>query len=73
MEKDKDFKLVQLGQRIRDLRVKKELTQTELADRSGVASNYIAMLERGERNPTYLTLLKLASGCQVSISELVKV
>lgn len=73
MSKEKNFKIIQLGQRIRDLRVKMELTQTELADRCGVASNYIAMLERGERNPTYLTLLKLASGCQVSVSELVKV
>lgn len=72
MEKEKDIKLVQLGQRIRDVRVKKELTQSELAERSEVASNYIAMLERGERNPTYLTLLKIAQGCGVSICELVK-
>lgn len=72
MEKDKDIKLVQLGQRIRDIRVQKGMTQSELAERSGMASNYIAMLERGERNPTYLTLLKIAEGCGVDICELFK-
>lgn len=48
------------------------MTQSELAERSDVASNYIAMLERGERNPTYLSLLKIASGCGVNICELFK-
>lgn len=72
VEKDKDIKLLKLGQRIRDIRSEKDMTQSELAERSDVASNYIAMLERGERNPTYLTLLKIAGGCGVSISELVK-
>ncbi|MCQ2337629.1 MAG: helix-turn-helix domain-containing protein [Paludibacteraceae bacterium] len=72
MKENKDIKLVQLGQRLRDIRAQKDLTQSELAERSDVASNYIAMLERGERNPTYLTLLKIAQGCGVSICELVK-
>lgn len=72
MERDKDIKLVQLGQRIRDIRVQKEMTQSEVAERCDVASNYIAMLERGERNPTYLTLLKIAQGCGVSVCELVR-
>lgn len=72
MEKDKDIKLVQLGQRIREIRVQKGMTQSEIAERCDMASNYIAMLERGERNPTYLTLLKIAEGCGVNVSELMK-
>lgn len=72
MEKDLDIKLVKLGQRIRDIRLQKGMTQAEVAERSGVASNYIAMLERGERNPTYLTLLKIAEGFCVNILDLVK-
>ena len=72
MEKEKDIKLVQFGQRIRDIRIQKQMTQADLALSSGVASNYIAMLERGERNPTYLTLLKIAGGLGVKMGELVK-
>ena len=72
MKKDRDIKLVQLGQRIRNIRIQKELTQSEIAELCDVASNYIAMLERGERNPTYLTLIKIAGGCGVNICELFK-
>lgn len=64
--------LEKLGSRIRDIRTSRNMTQYELADKCAINRNYIGMLERGERNPTYLTLLKLASGCQVSVSELVK-
>ena len=66
----KDTTLVQLGQRIKDLRLSKGLTQAELAKKSNIAANYIAMLERGERNATYLTLLKLAEGLEVKVGEL---
>lgn len=69
---EKDIKLALLGKRIREIRIQKEMTQSEIAERSGVASNYIAMLERGERNPTYLTLLKIADGFGMNICELVK-
>jgi transcriptional regulator with XRE-family HTH domain len=32
--------------------------------------NYIGMLERGERNPSYLSLIKIAQGLNISIVEL---
>lgn len=70
MKKEKDIKLVQLGQRIREIRAQKGMTQTELAKLSEVSGNYIAMLERGERNATYLTLLRVASGLNVEPREL---
>ena len=72
MEKDKDIDLINLGQRIREIRVKMGMTQAELAQSSGIACNYIAMLERGERNPTYKVLLKVAGGCGISLCELIK-
>ena len=37
-----------------------------------VNRNYIGMLERGERNPTYYTLLALANGLEVELYELIK-
>lgn len=64
--------LQQLGDRIRDIRTKKNLTQYELADKCDINRNYIGMLERGERNPTFLTLLKIAKGCGVKIKDLVR-
>lgn len=39
------------------------LTQKEVADRMGANQTYIAALEKGRKNITFLTLLKYASAC----------
>ena len=70
MRKDE---LIKLGQIVRNKRIQRNLTQTELSTRSKVDRNYIGMLERGERNPSYLSLLKIASGLEMSINELLTI
>lgn len=65
--------LQQLGAHVRNLRTKKSMTQVELANKCGLDRNYIGMLERGERNPSYLTLVKIASGLGLSMSNLLKI
>ena len=64
--------LVELGKIIKSKRESKGLTQLELADMSGVDRNYIGMLERGERNPSYLSLLKIAKGLNIQVFNLIK-
>lgn len=64
--------LQRLGAQVRVLRVKRSLTQVELASKCGLDRNYIGMLERGERNPSYITLLKIAQGLGISLSVLLK-
>ena len=66
-----DTELVKLGQIIRAKRVQSSLTQVQLAALAGVDRNYIGMLERGERNPSYLSLLKIANGLKLSVGELI--
>lgn len=66
------IELVDLGKIIKSKRESKGLTQFELAEKSGVDRNYIGMLERGERNPSYLSLLKIAKGLNVQVYNLVK-
>lgn len=48
----------QLGSQIKNAREDKDLTQAEAAGKSGITSNYFAMLERGEANPTW-NILKM--------------
>ena len=48
------------------------LTQEQLAERSGFSQQYISKLEKGERNPTVVTLYELAQGLGVSHVELVR-
>ena len=64
--------LTKLGLIIKAKRESKGLTQIELAERSGVDRNYIGMLERGERNPSYLSLLKIAKGLNTQVFQLIK-
>jgi len=36
----------------KELRIKNNLTQEQLAEKSGFSKDYISMIERGERNPS---------------------
>lgn len=51
--------LVLLGNRIRDARKECGLTQQELADQTGLAVKTIHDIEKGRKNPTYETLVRL--------------
>ncbi len=70
MEKDK--LLIELGGRIRAARLQKQMTQVQLAEKCGCNRNYISMLERGERNPSYKSLVMIANGLDIELSELIK-
>ena len=68
----KDEYLVQFGKYLRTLRKERVLTQLDLAVKGGFDRNYIGMLERGERNPSLLNLIRLADALEISIYELMK-
>ena len=48
-------------ERLKELRLKKRLTQTELGEKVGVKQNTFTNWENGKREPNFETLLKLAS------------
>lgn len=59
-----------LANRIRSLRGERRLTQEEFAAKAGISISFVSMLERGERSPSYETLLQLAAGLDVPACEL---
>lgn len=61
-----------VGANVRLLREKAEVSQEELADRSGLHRTYISGVERGVRNPTVLVLSKIAKALNVELFLLVK-
>lgn len=66
----KEVILVQFGCRIRQLRLEQQLTQEQLAERTGFHHNYIGMIERGERNPALVNIEIFAKAFGLSLSEL---
>lgn len=65
-------KLVKLGNRIKQLRKKQDLTQDKLAVKVRVSSAYIGFIEQGQRNPSLKTLDKIARALGTKMSNLVE-
>ena len=59
-----------IGQRIRNYRTERNLSQEKLAELSGCHPTYIGQVERGEKNATLESIEKIASGLNVSLSTL---
>ena len=59
-----------IGQRIRNYRIKQNLSQEKLAEMSGFHPTYIGQVERGEKNATIESIAKIASALGVSLSSL---
>lgn len=51
---------VQIGLKIRQLRLSLDLSQEELAERAGLHRNYVGGVERGERNIALLNIVGIA-------------
>ena len=61
------------GGHIRKMRKERGLTQEGLAQKCGMYTPYIGEIERGEKNPTLISLHKLAGGLSISLAELLSV
>ena len=64
--------VLQFGKKLREVRLKKKLSQGDIAKILGVHRSYISGLERGRRNPSLLTVHKVAKALDVSTNELLK-
>lgn len=59
-------RLVNFGNRLKTLRIKKKLTQQQLADLLGLTKSVISAYENGLRYPVYDVLIKIARIFKVS-------
>lgn len=63
---------ISLGKRIREERLKLNLTQEQLAEYADISASYMGQIERGERKVTLDTLIKITNKLRVSIDYLLK-
>lgn len=59
-----------IGENIRLLRTKNNLSQEQLALNAGVNTSYIGQIERGEKNPTIKTLEKISFALNIELIDL---
>ena len=61
-----------LGQRIKRIRLEKNMSQTLLATKCGIEKANLSRIESGQANPTVLTLLKISASLEVPVVEFFK-
>ena len=69
MEQDKTL-LLQLGERVKALRVTRGLSQEELAERAGMSLKHLGEIERAATEPSITAVLGLCKGLEVRVLEL---
>ena len=62
--------IINLGVHIRQLREKKNMSQQDLADDSGITKSQIARIERAKINTTVRTLIKIANALEIEPKDL---
>lgn len=60
------MKYYTIGKNIRHYRLKKKMSQEELAEKTDLSQNYIGMIERGEKNPSLETFISILNVLGVS-------
>ena len=61
-----------LGERIKKIRLEKNMSQTLLASQCSIEKANLSRIESGQANPTVLTLLKISAALNVSVAEFFK-
>jgi transcriptional regulator with XRE-family HTH domain len=59
-----------LGEAVRRTRLEAEMSQEALAEAAGTDLTQVGGIERGIRNPSYTTLVRLAAALDTSVGEL---
>ena len=68
----KDNRLRYISGNLRAERHRKGFSQEELAEKSGLSTHSISLIERAVQAPSILTLLDIANALEIDINELLK-
>lgn len=58
------------GERLRELRTERNLSQERLAELAGLDRNYIGQIERAERNVALVNIVRIAQALEVAPGDL---
>jgi transcriptional regulator with XRE-family HTH domain len=63
--------VVYIGEKLKEIRTKRLLTQEELAEKAGVSAATVVNVERNNQEPHFRTIRKLAKALDIDPTELV--
>ena len=61
---------IKFGEKVREIRISKNLSQEHLAHIADVHRTYIGMIERAEKNITLVNIEKIATALEIDIKDL---
>ena len=61
--------LLKFGEKVKDERIKQNLSQEKLAEKAGVHRTYIGMIERAEKNITLENIEKVVKALGLKLSD----
>ena len=67
---NKEILLKKFGKNVKIERVKKDLTQEQLAEVMGVSQNYVASIDGGKENMSLGKILELSKALEIDIEDL---
>lgn len=59
------------GKKVREIRLKKRLSQGDISRRLNLHRSYISGIERGVRNPSLKVIQKIAKALEIDINKLI--
>jgi len=64
--------LIKFGNKVREERLRQNLSQEQLASKAGVHRTYIGMVERAEKNITLENIEKIAKALKLNLGDIFK-
>jgi transcriptional regulator with XRE-family HTH domain len=60
-----------IGSKIKDLRMKMKMSQNDFAKASGISVSYLSEIERGLKKPTFEIVFRISEAFNINISQLI--
>ncbi len=70
--KDEDLFSIKVGLKIKELRMERNITQLQLADKCDMEKNNIGRIENGRRSIKLYTLARICKALDISLSNFLK-
>lgn len=64
--------VMNFGNKLKKLRIEKQMSQEALANKIGIHRTYIGSIERGEKAVSLITIEKISKALEISISKLLE-